>query len=47
MNTVSQASPRHPHPLLPNDIQNEYRRLGYWEDLTLADIVQRGAQQPP
>ena len=47
MNTVSQASPRYPHPLLPVEIQERYRSLGFWEDITLADIVQRGAHHHP
>ncbi len=46
MNTASQAPPRH-HPLLPIESQEEYRRLGYWEDITLADIVERGADRHP
>jgi acyl-coenzyme A synthetase/AMP-(fatty) acid ligase len=45
MSTDSQASPRHQHPLLPLEVQEEYRRLRYWEDITLADIVQRGAER--
>jgi acyl-CoA synthetase (AMP-forming)/AMP-acid ligase II len=28
-----------PHPLLSVTLQEEYRRLGYWEDRTLAEIV--------
>ena len=47
MNTPSQASPRHPHPLLPIHLQEEYRHLGHWEDITLADIVRRGAELHP
>jgi acyl-coenzyme A synthetase/AMP-(fatty) acid ligase len=35
------------HPLLPAEVQDEYRRLGYWEDTTLADIVQLGAVSHP
>jgi acyl-coenzyme A synthetase/AMP-(fatty) acid ligase len=35
------------HPLLPADVQAEYRRLGHWEQTTLADIVQRGAHLHP
>ena len=47
MSTQSQASPRHQHPLLPLEVQEEFRRLGYWEDITLADIVRRGAERHP
>jgi acyl-coenzyme A synthetase/AMP-(fatty) acid ligase len=35
------------HPLLPAEVQEEYRRRGYWEETTLADIVQRGAALHP
>lgn len=36
-----------PHPLLPADIQAEYRRRGYWEGITLAEVVaDRAARQP-
>lgn len=28
-----------PHPLLPREVQDEYRRKGYWDDRTLVDIV--------
>jgi acyl-CoA synthetase (AMP-forming)/AMP-acid ligase II len=35
------------HTLLPVDLQAKYRRLGYWEDLTLAEIVaDRAARHP-
>ena len=27
------------------EVQEEYWRLRYWEDITLADIVQRGAER--
>ena len=47
MNTESQAPTRRHHPLLPTEVQEEFRRLGYWEDVTLADIVKRGAQRHP
>ncbi|HEY6379969.1 MAG TPA: class I adenylate-forming enzyme family protein [Candidatus Dormibacteraeota bacterium] len=36
-----------PHPLLPAAVQAEYRRRGYWEDLTLADVVQGWARRDP
>ncbi len=35
------------HPLLPTELQEEFRRLGYWEDLTLADIVGDWARRDP
>jgi acyl-CoA synthetase (AMP-forming)/AMP-acid ligase II len=34
-----------PHPLLPPALQEEYRRLGYWEDRTLAEIVRDWAER--
>jgi acyl-CoA synthetase (AMP-forming)/AMP-acid ligase II len=36
-----------PHPLLPAGLQDEYRRLGHWEDRTLAEIVQGWADEDP
>jgi acyl-CoA synthetase (AMP-forming)/AMP-acid ligase II len=36
-----------PHPLLPPEMQAEYRRLGYWLDLTLAEVVADGAARHP
>ncbi len=36
-----------PHPLLPDALQEEYRRLGYWEDRTLAEIVREWAARDP
>lgn len=36
-----------PHPLLPPEVQDEYRRLGYWEGITLADIVGDWAGRDP
>ena len=47
MNPESQVSPAHLHPLLPADLQEEFRRQGYWQDITLADIVQGGAERHP
>ena len=35
------------HPLLPDALQDEYRRLGYWEDRTLAEIVRGWAERDP
>jgi len=36
-----------PHPLLPLDVQGEYRRLGYWEGTTLAEVVSSRAKEAP
>src|SRR3954447_13202307 len=35
------------HPLLPAQLQDDYRRLGHWEDRTLAEIVAGWAQRDP
>lgn len=35
------------HPLLPPELQAEYRRLGYWEGITLAEIVAERAARDP
>ena len=35
------------HPLLPPEVQEEFRRLGLWEDLTLADVVADWATRHP
>ena len=40
-------SQRHPHPLLPAELQEEYRRRGDWEGLTLAQIVEDWASRDP
>ena len=40
-------TPPTPHPLLPPDLQAEYRRQGYWEGITLADVVADWAAQDP
>jgi acyl-coenzyme A synthetase/AMP-(fatty) acid ligase len=42
-----QAAAAHAHPLLPVELQEDYRRLGYWEDLTLAEIVAGWAERDP
>jgi acyl-CoA synthetase (AMP-forming)/AMP-acid ligase II len=35
------------HPLLPAEVQAEYRRLGYWAGITLAEVVaERAAMHP-
>src|SRR3954462_9932007 len=39
--------PRHEHPLLPLELQEEYRRRGDWEGLTLARIVEDRAASDP
>src|SRR5919198_6637384 len=35
------------HPLLPLDVQQRYRELGFWEGLTLADAVADWAERDP
>src|SRR5688572_806519 len=35
------------HPLLPAEVQAEYRRLGHWQGITLAEVVaERAALHP-
>jgi acyl-coenzyme A synthetase/AMP-(fatty) acid ligase len=41
------ARVRHEHPLLPREVQDEFRRLGYWGETTLADIVDGWARRDP
>jgi acyl-CoA synthetase (AMP-forming)/AMP-acid ligase II len=36
-----------PHPLLPLEVQDEFRRLGHWEGITLADVVADWAARDP
>ena len=36
-----------PHPLLPPELQREYRSRGDWEDRTLAEIVRDWAERDP
>lgn len=36
-----------PHPLLPQALQAEYRRQGYWQDGTLASAVRHWATEDP
>ncbi len=43
----TRAPGRYVHPLLPLDKQEKYRRAGYWEDLTLPDIVRSWAERDP
>jgi len=35
------------HPMLSHELQEEYRRRGYWEGLTLAQIVEDWVQRDP
>ena len=35
------------HPLLPSEVQADYRRRGYWRDLTLAEVVAGRAASHP
>lgn len=35
------------HPLLSADLQEEYRRLGHWQDVNLAMLVESWAQRDP
>ena len=41
------TSNRDGHPLLSSEIQDEYRRLGYWEETNLAMLVESWAQSDP
>jgi acyl-CoA synthetase (AMP-forming)/AMP-acid ligase II len=36
-----------PHPLLPVEVQDEFRRQGHWEGITLADVVADWAARDP
>jgi acyl-CoA synthetase (AMP-forming)/AMP-acid ligase II len=36
-----------PHPLLPVDLQEHYRRVGDWQDVTLAELVRGWAERDP
>jgi cyclohexanecarboxylate-CoA ligase len=38
---------RYPHPLLPETVQEEFRRTGYWQGLTLPQIVADWVQRDP
>jgi cyclohexanecarboxylate-CoA ligase len=40
-------SSRYEHPLLPREVQEEFRRQGHWEGLTLARIVHEWARRDP
>lgn len=43
--TVSRVE--HAHPLIPLELQSEWRRFGYWGDLTLAKIVESWVERDP
>ncbi len=43
----SQVRSKHPHPLLPEDVQEAYWRAGHWEGLTLPEIVQDWVKRDP
>jgi acyl-coenzyme A synthetase/AMP-(fatty) acid ligase len=43
----TRESGRYMHPLLPPDKQDEYRRAGHWQDITLPDIVRSWAECDP
>ena len=47
MRTVAQTGGRYQHPLLPAELQEEYRRSGLWEGRTLAGIVEEWARRDP
>ncbi len=38
---------RHRHPLLPDEVQEEYRQSGYWEERTLPQIVEQWVKRDP
>ena len=38
---------RHRHPLMPDEVQEEYRRSGYWEERTLPQIVEEWVKRDP
>jgi non-ribosomal peptide synthetase component E (peptide arylation enzyme) len=42
-----QTAARYRHPLLPPELQEEYRSRGDWEGLTLAQIVEDWATRDP
>ena len=47
MPTEGQTRARHQHPLLPPELQEEYRRRGDWSGVTLAQIVADWAARDP
>ncbi len=47
MNSIQKSVEPHPHPLLPPEVQERYYRSGYWEGLTLADVVRDWARRDP
>jgi cyclohexanecarboxylate-CoA ligase len=42
-----EAAARYRHPLLPDQVQEEYRRAGYWEGRTLPQIVEGWVKRDP
>ncbi len=47
METNHRISTTREHPLLPREVQDEFRRQGHWEGLTLSRIVQDWASREP
>lgn len=47
MNSMESAGGTNSHPLLSGALQDEYRRLGYWEEMTLAMVVESWAERDP
>src|ERR671937_125820 len=47
MPTEGQTRARHQHPLLPPELQEEYRRRGDWSGVTLAQVVSDWAARDP
>ncbi len=45
--TEREAAARYRHPLLPDQVQEEYRRAGYWEGRTLPQIVEGWVKRDP
>lgn len=43
----SEARTWYRHPLLPDEVQSEYRRSGYWEGRTLPQIVEEWVRRDP
>ena len=38
---------RSPHPLLSEQLQDQYREKGLWSDLTLREVLDRQAERAP
>lgn len=47
MNSMDSFRSTNSHPLLSAELQEEYQRLGYWEELTLAMLVESWAERDP